>query len=349
VTTIDVEAHFYDDGFLATLRGRTTAPSAEVRDGTVLLRHDPATPDVWQERRLEMDDVIAEIGERRIAAMDAAGVEIQVLSLAGPGCEQFEPDVGAEVARASNDALAAAIARHPGRFVGLAALCPDPERPEEAADELERCVTELGFRGVRLNSHVRDTFLDDARYRPIFARAARLGVPVNVHPVVPHAAMIRPYAGYGWSLVGPGLGYGAETAVQTMRLISSGIFDEHPALQIVLGHLGEGLYFWLYRLDFDFTKPWLKRPASLRIERPPSHYLRENVHVTISGHLQRSSFMATLEELGADRIMFASDYPFGPIDGSAAFVESLPIGAAEKEKVLSRNAASLFGLDRSGA
>ena len=157
--------------------------------------------------------------------------------------------------------------------------------------------------------------------------------------------MIRPYTGYGWSLVGPGLGYGAETAVQTMRLISSGVFDEHPELQVVLGHLGEGLYFWLYRLDFDFTKPWLKRPESVRIERPPSHYLRENVHVTISGHLQRSAFTATLEEIGVDRIMFATDYPFGHVEESAAFVDAMPLSTADKEKVFSRNAAALLGID----
>ena len=342
---VDVEAHYYDDAYLDVLRARAEPPREEHVEGGVRMFVEPSVPDLFQQRSSRLADALAEVGERRLAAMDAAGIDVQLLSLNIPGCEQLDPSEGAPLARERNDVLAELVARHPGRFVGLAALCPDPDAPEVAADELARCVDELGFRGWKLNAHVRDRNVDDEAFEPIFARAAALGVPVCLHPTVPHGSMITPYTGYGYMLPGPALGFAAETALQAVRLVYSGVFDRHPELQVVLGHLGEGLYFWLYRLDFEFSKPWLTRDARIRCTEAPSHYLRRNFHATTSGHFQSSAFLATLMETGADRMLFATDYPYESTEQAVQWLKSQPVAPADKAKILHENATALFGLD----
>jgi predicted TIM-barrel fold metal-dependent hydrolase len=360
---VDVEAHYIDLPFLERLRARTAPPREEVVDGAVRTYLEPSAPDVFQGRSARLEQELLEVGPQRLAAMDAAGIDIQLLSLNLPGCEQFEPAEGAagargrhdrragRVARAAggararerNDLLAGLVAHDPKRFVGLAALAPDPDAPEVAADELERCVRELGFRGWKVNSHLRDGYLDDPRYFPLLERAAALGVPVYLHPTVPHGSMIGPYQGYGQSLPGPALGFAAETALHSMRLIYAGIFDRLPELQVVLGHLGEGLYFWLYRLDFEFTMPWMVRDPRILCERSPSAYLRENFWPTTSGHRQSSSFLATYAEAGA-RMMFATDYPYDDGPATVAWLQGQPIPEADKERIFGGNAAEVFGL-----
>jgi 2,3-dihydroxybenzoate decarboxylase len=305
---------------------------------------EPTAPTVFQGRSSRLEDALADVEEARLAAMGEAGVDVQVLSLNVPGCEQFEPGEGAAIARERNDVLAEVVARHPDRFVGLAALCPDPEAPEVAADELERCVRKLGFRGWKVNSHVRDTFLDDPRYLPILERAAALEVPIYLHPTLPHGAMIGPYTGYGYMLPGPALGFGAESALHAMRLIYSGAFDRFPGLQVVLGHLGEGLYFWLYRLDFEFTKPWLARSPLIAAERRPSEYLRENFYASTSGHFQSSAFAVTLAEIGPDRLLFATDHPYESSSQAVEWLESQPLDPGARAKISHENAARLFGI-----
>ncbi len=314
-------------------------------DGGVRMYVEPSAPELYQQRSSRLADALAEVGGRRLAAMDAAGIDVQVLSLNIPGCEQLDPREGAAIARERNDVLAELVGAHPDRFVGLAALCPDPDAPEVAADELERCVRELGFRGWKLNAHVRDRSIDDPGFEPIFARAADLRVPVYLHPTIPHGSMLAPYLGYGYMLPGPALGFAAETALQAVRLIYSGVFDRHPALQVVLGHLGEGLYFWLYRLDFEFSKPWLTRDPRIRCAEAPSHYLRRNFHATTSGHFQSSAFLATLTETGAERMLFATDYPYESCEQAVEWLEGQPVAPDAKERIFHANATALFGLD----
>ena len=340
---IDLEGHFYGPRYLEYLRGRTEPPRERLVDGGIRVWKDPSEPERWHTRGAPLGEALADVAAARVAAMDEAGVAVQAISLASPGCEQFAPPEGLRLAREANDDLAEAIAAHPDRFVGFASLCPLD--PEGSADELERCVTELGFRGVKINSHIGDTYLDDERYLPLLERAAGLGVPINLHPVVPHASMVKPYTGHGWALTGPGLGYGAETAVHAMRLVYGGVFDRFPDLRILLGHLGEGLYFWLYRLDFDHRKPWLDaRERTRRLERLPSEYLKENFHVTISGNFLQSAFMSVLAEIGEDRLMFASDYPFESMTEGMEFLRGLPLSDEVREKVAWRNAVRLLGL-----
>jgi predicted TIM-barrel fold metal-dependent hydrolase len=340
---IDFEAHFYTRDFVDLLHARDTPPRQErVDDETVRLWIEPSLPDLFHEHRPVVDERLLDLEHERIAAMDEAGVDAQVLSISGPATEQLEPDVGTRISRSINDELARVIARHPERFYGFATIAPAD--PESAAAELERCVSELGFKGVMLRSHVGDGFLDEPRYRPIFETAARLDVPVYLHPTLPHASLIGPFLGYGWALPGPGLGYGVETAVQAMRLIYSGVFDRHPGLQLILGHLGESLTFWLYRLDLDFTQPFLAARHRPQIERRPSEYLRDNVWVTTSGNFLNSALVSVLMELGAERVLFGSDYPWESLAKAVAFVDQAPISDDDRRSIYGGNAARLFGL-----
>jgi len=339
---IDFEAHFYTREFVDLLHARDVPPRQESAGDTVRLWVEPSLPELFHEHAAVVDERLLDLEERRLASMDEAGVDAQVLSISGPATEQLEPEVGEQISRAINDTLAAAIGRHPDRFFGFATIAPG--RPEQAAAELERCVSELGFRGVMLRSHVGDGFLDEAQYRPIFATAARLGVPVYLHPTLPHAQLIKPFLGYGWALPGPGLGYGVETAVQAMRLIYSGLFDEYPALQLILGHLGEALTFWMYRLDLDFTQPFLSARHRPTTERRPSEYIRNNVYVTTSGNFLNSALVSVLTELGSRRVLFGSDYPWESIAKAVEFVEQAPISEDDRQKLYYENAAELFAL-----
>lgn len=336
---IDLESHYFTSGYYNLLRSRTVPPRFQEAADQVRVWLEPSRPDVELQHGFQLRDTLLDLGPGRIEALDRAGIAVQFLSLSSPGIEQLEPEIQAEQARTTNDAAAAFIQQHPHRFVGLANLPVGV--PEAAADELERCVTELGFKGGNIHSHIGSTYLDDPRYFPVLERAATLGVPINLHPTLPHGNMLEPYLGHGWALPGPGLGFGHETAVHAMRIVLAGVFDRLPELQIILGHLGEGLMHWLYRVDFDFNKPWMKlqRP---HIERKPSDYLRENFWYTTSGNWLDSALLATIHEVGADRIMFASDYPWEVIEDGAKFIAAAPIDPPDREKICHGNAQRLF-------
>ncbi len=338
---IDLESHFFTDAYMAFLESRTTPPRFEVREDNVHVWLEPSRPDVKLQHSHHLRDTLLDLSKRRIEVLDSAGIAIQFLSVSSPGFEQFEPEHQVDQTRHANDVLAAFVREFPDRFAALASL--PVARPQEAADELERCVTELGFRGCNIHSHIGNTYLDDPRYFPILERAARLRVPVNLHPTLPHGNMLEPYLGHGWALPGPGLGFGHETAVHAMRIILAGVFDRLPDLELILGHLGEGLMHWLYRVDFDFNKPWmaLTRP---QIEKKPSDYLRSNFWYTTSGNWLDSALLATIQEVGADRIMFASDYPWEQIEDGAAFIEAAPIDQDTRDAICHGNAERLFGL-----
>ncbi len=338
---IDLESHFFTPEYMRFLESRTVPPRFEVTETDVRVWLEPSRPDVTLQHSHHLRDTLLDLSAARIEVLDRAGIAIQFLSVSSPGFEQFEPEHQVEQARAANDVLAGFIAEFPDRFAGLASL--PVFRPEEAADELERCIVELGFKGGNIHSHIGNTYLDDPRYFPILERAARLRAPINLHPTLPHGNMLEPYLGHGWALPGPGLGFGHETAVHAMRIILAGTFDRLPELEIILGHFGEGLMHWLYRVDFDFNKPWMKlhRPP---IEQKPSDYLRTNFWYTTSGNWLDSALIATISEVGADRIMFASDYPWEQIEDGAAFIEAAPIDEATREAICHGNAERLFGL-----
>ena len=333
--TIDLETHFITQGWVDALLAH---------DGYPRLTRDEAAGTwrlYYQEEVFEPFGVIApllEVGERRIGLMDAAGVDLAVLSLTAPGCEQLDAATGSRVAAASNDELAAAAARHPGRLAGFAALCP--KDVDGAVAELERAVRELGLKGWKTHSNFGDSFIDDRRYRPILAKAEELDVPVYLHPASP---MIRELRTYGLALAGAGFGFGVETALAMMRLVLSGAFDAFPRLKVILGHYGEGLPFQLQRVDHAFTRPHIKADGAAvpDLRFPPSHYLRENLWVSTSGNYLPAAFECTRTALGLDRIVLGTDYPYEEMDECLAFLRGLPMDAAEAGRLYGSNAAAV--------
>jgi len=282
---------------------------------------------------------LGDVGAGRIAEMDAAGIDMQVLSLNAPGNEQLEPVESAALARASNDFLHDAVRAHPDRFAGLAAL--PTLLPDKAAAELERCVRQCGFRGALINGHSRGRYLDDPFFAPIFESAQALNVPIYLHPTRPPQAVVdAQFSGFSpqvsWVFSTSGWGWHIETAVHVIRLILGGVFDRFPKLQVVVGHLGEGLPFMLPRLDRNFP------PAMTKLQRTLGDYLRGNVHYTFGGFNFPATFLDLLLEVGADRIMFSVDHPYGSMAAARAFLEQLPVSAADKARIAHGNAEKLF-------
>jgi hypothetical protein len=321
--TITVEEHFAAPGFL-------DGAGRELRD-----RFMQSGP-----RGLRIIEQLGEVGDKRLAEMDAAGIDMQVLSLNAPGNEQLNASGSLALARLSNDFLADAIKQHPARFAGLAAL-PTVE-PDEAAAELERRVKQ-GFKGALINGHSRERYLDDKFFWPIFERAEALDVPIYLHPTHPPQAVIEAqYSGFspivGSILINGGWGWHVETAVHVIRLILGGVFDRFPKLQIVIGHLGEGLPFMLPRLDRSLV------PAVTRLERSLGDYLRQNIHYTFGGFNFPATFQNLLAEVGVERIMFSVDFPYGSMQEARTFLEQLPISAADRERIAHGNAERLFKL-----
>jgi len=335
---LDFEAHFYTREYVDTLyrqKGYPRFGTDEQTQGRRLWYN----AEVGQPFADFLLDALLDLGEGRLARMDKCGIDVQILSLSAPGIEQLDPTVGAAVARHSNDLLYEITKKYPGRFMGYAALAP--KAPLQAADELERCVKELGFKGWNTHSNFADSYLDDEKYLPILERAAQLGVPVYLHPTVPAIPQVK---GYGFALAGAPFGFGLETALCMMRLIYSGVFDVCPNLKIILGHLGEALPFLFKRIDWAYVRPF-DPAARPKLSRKPSEYLKDNVLVTTSGNCFTPAFMCTREALGIDNILLGTDYPYEDPEEALEFIESLPVPQAEKEAIYSGNAFRL-GLAR---
>ena len=285
---------------------------------------------------------LADFDAERLQAMDAAGVSLQVLSLAGPGADLLPPHQGPDWAREANDMLAAAVARHPGRFAGFAHL--PLTAPEAAADELERAVRELGFRGALINGTTGGRFLDHPSFEPILARAEALDVPIYLHPGVPPRAVREAYYDglsepLSFALSIAGWGWHAETAVHVLRLVLSGALDRHPGLQLIIGHMGEGLPAMLARCDQIFAET--TRDV---LQRTVSQTILDQVHVTTSGFFTVPPFLTLLQTFGADRILFSVDYPFSPNDKATEFLHRLPVSPADLAKIAHGNADRLLKL-----
>jgi predicted TIM-barrel fold metal-dependent hydrolase len=278
--------------------------------------------------------------------MDAAGIEIMIASLNAPAIQAI-PDIkrATEVTREANDVLAREIAKRPDRFVGVAALAM--QDPDNAAAELERCVKDLGFRGALVNGFSQvgspDTavYYDLPQYRTFWRVVERLDVPFYLHPRNPLPGSVRGYEGHDW-LLGPNWAFHAETAVHALRLIGSGLFDELPRLQIILGHLGEGLPYYLWRIDN--RNSWMKAPHKYAARKPVADYFRANFHVTTSGHFSTPAMIDAVAELGVDRVMFSVDYPFEDMGEAAAWFDKAEIGETDRRRIGRTNAIKLFKL-----
>ncbi|HXM54966.1 MAG TPA: amidohydrolase family protein [Candidatus Dormibacteraeota bacterium] len=303
-----------------------------------------ARPEAGGPRRpvpAEIRDRMLDLGDGRIADMDAAGIEMQVLSLSAAGVGLLAPADAVAFVREENDRLAEAVARRPDRLAAFATL-PMAD-PAAAAKELERTVHELGFKGAMVNGHTDGRFLDDPSFRPILECAAALDVPVYLHPAPPPEPVARAYFGglppaVSGALATAAWGWHVETGLHVLRVIAAGVLDRLPGLQLVVGHMGEALPFMLAR-----TTAALPR-AVTGLERSVAEYVRGNVHVTTSGFFTVPPFLTALLEVGADRIMLSVDYPFSPNQQGRAFLDALPVSPADREKIARGNAARLLHL-----
>jgi 2,3-dihydroxybenzoate decarboxylase len=285
---------------------------------------------------------LQDVGERRLADMDAAGIDHQVISLTAPGLQIFDSDTATGLQTEYNDQLAEAIKAHPDRFSALAAIAP--HHPAAAAAELERAVTCLGFKGAIINSHTQGEYLDDEKYWDIFAAAEALDVPVYIHPQTPPPAMIEPLLEAG--LDGAIYGFGVETGMHLLRLIVCGLFDSFPKLKVVVGHLGEGIPYWLFRVDF-FQRSIVRTkryPNFKPLNKLPSDYMRENVYVTTSGMAWEPVILYAQQVLGHDRVLYAMDYPYQYVPEEVDVTDGLPLSADRLADLYQKNAERVFKL-----
>jgi predicted TIM-barrel fold metal-dependent hydrolase len=311
-------------------------------------------PEPLQRKYRPLKARLSEVGAERIRLMDAAGIDVQVLSHVQPGV-QLLPDAQADLAvavcREVNDWLAQAIAAHPDRFAGFAML--PTQSPAQAAEELERTVRDLGFKGALINGHTNGRYLDDPSFDVLLSRAEALDVPIYIHPTDPPQAVTDIYyAPFDAALVTT-WGWPVETGTHLLRLICAGVFDRHPNLKVIVGHMGELLPFCFTRLNVGLTMAgWLlgSESESLDMARPPmrnnvGYYLRENVYITSSGVFDVPVFDCARAMLGLDNLMFSVDYPFQDNFAAIEFLQRCDLSAQDKERFAHGTAESLLKLD----
>lgn len=282
---------------------------------------------------------LVDVGPGRIAHMDATGIDVAVLSITSPGVQVFDNVTATRLASNANDELAGAVAAHPTRFAGLATIAP--QYPEGAAKELERAARSLGMKGYLINSHTMGEYLDDSKYWPIFEAAEALDLPLYLHPREPAPSMVTPFLDYG--LYFAGWGFAVETATHALRLIMCGVFDRFPKLKVVLGHMGEGLPFWLQRIDNRYQLQ-VKIGGVPKMPRLPSEYFRDHFFITTSGVMSGPALRLSLEIVGEDNIMFAADYPYESVEDGVKFLDEVEITDAQRRKIYAENAVRIFRL-----
>jgi uncharacterized protein len=301
-------------------------------------RLDPQWQDPGMGSAGVVERALLSLGDERLTVMDAAGVDTQVLSLTTPGVWNLDAADGVALQTACNDEAAAAVRAHPDRLQGFATLAA--QRPEAAADELSRAVTTLGFNGALIFSRVRDTPIDHTEFWPIFEAAEALGAPLYLHPQAPPAAVRQAYYGGFGDVVDNafathGVGWHYDAGAELLRLIIAGVFDRFPRLQLILGHWGEMVPFYLDRID---------RMAPIAgLPRTISDYVRTNVFLTPGGVFSQRYLRWAIEVVGVERIMFAADYPFVPTDGGLArgFLEQADLTDDDRARIASGNWAQL--------
>jgi 2,3-dihydroxybenzoate decarboxylase len=297
---------------------------------------------LWTELRTRLLD----IHDKRLSLMDKYGIEMMILSLNSPALQGI-PDVkrAVELSRVANDFLAEQIQKRPGRFAGFAAL--PMQDPEAAIVELSRCVKELRFKGAMVNGFSQVNTLDSAvyydlpQYWPFWEALERLDVPFYLHPRNPLHTQQQIYEGHPW-LLGPTWAFAVETATHALRLMASGLFDKYPRLQIILGHLGEGLPSSIWRADHRIRK----FPRGIPASKPLSEYLRSNFYITTAGNFRTQTLIGVMMEVGAERLLFSTDYPFEEISEAADWFKTASISETDRLKIGRLNAVELFKLGR---
>jgi 2,3-dihydroxybenzoate decarboxylase len=298
------------------------------------------TADAWPARR----DMLLDIHEDRLRLMDKCGIEKSVLSLLSPGIQSLHnSEQAVDWSKRLNDYAAKQVSNNPERFASFAAL--PMQDPDAAVAELRRAVTDLGLVGALVNGYsqigTEDTvvYLDDARYAEFWATVEELDVPLYLHPRDPLASRSPQYDGHPW-LYGSAWAFSVETGTHALRLMGSGLFDKHPGIQFILGHLGELLPFNIWRTDHRVAVA----PRGISIEKSFGHYLRNNFYLTTSGNFRTPALLNTIQEIGADRLLFSSDYPFERMDEAATWFDNLELNENDLTKIARTNAAKLLKL-----
>jgi predicted TIM-barrel fold metal-dependent hydrolase len=314
---IALEEHYYDAELAATFGSAEGGGSAS-------------------EVRKRLDD----LGELRLREMDEAGVDVQVLSHGAPSTQRLSGETAIRLAHEVNDRLAESIAKHPSRFAGFAAL-PTAE-PAAAAAELERVVSQLGFKGAMVHGLTNGVFFDDERFWPILERAEALDVPIYLHPAVPERAVVDAYY-KDYLPKYPGIltaawGFTVETATQGIRMVLSGALERFTNLKLILGHMGEGLPFLLWRINMALQRPG-NAPIDFR------ELFSKHFYITTSGNFSTPALVCSMLELGVDRILYSIDYPYVENLPGMEWMESLQVSSEDKEKILNGNARRLMRMD----
>ncbi len=294
----------------------------------------------------ELSARLIDIQERRLREMDDNGMEMMILSLNAPAIQAIPQRAKAiELAKRANDFLAEQVALRPNRFQGFAAL--PMQDPDAATLELERCMKDYGFRGALVNGFSQtDTpenvvYYDAPQYEGFWAKTEQLDAPFYLHPRNPISSWAQIYDGHPW-LMGPTWAFAQETAVHALRLMASGLFDRHPGLKIVLGHLGEGLPYNMWRVDN--RNGWVKAPKSYPAKKPLAEYFQQNFWLTTSGNFRTQTLIDAMLEIGADRILFSTDWPFENVDHACQWFDATSISEADRLKIGRTNAVDLFKL-----
>ncbi len=328
--------------------------SADVRAGYKRLLadksfHEPGFRSLWgfyseslSPRAQFIFDRLQDLGPQRIADMDAAGIDHQIIALTAPGVQVFEPAEASALAIDANDQLGEACRKYPDRYTGMVAIAPHD--PANAVKEMERGVKKLGFKAVIVNSHIQGHYLDEPQFAPVLEAAEALDVPIYLHPQTPPPAMIQPFLDAG--LDGAVFGFGVETGLHMLRIITGGVFDRFPKLQFIIGHAGEALPFWLYRLDYMHTATVRSQryPFMKPLKHPVSHYLRNNVYITNSGVAWQPAIEFCQKVIGVDRVLYAMDYPYQYLADEVGFCDAMTIPDADKKAFYEGNARRVFKL-----
>ncbi len=285
---------------------------------------------------------LSDLDTLRLQHMDDTGIDRQIIALTSPGVQIMDTDTAVSFAKIANDELAAAVRRHPTRFSGMVAIAP--QNPHEAAKEIERGVQQLGLTGVIINSHTHGEYLSDPKFWEIFEAAEANDTPIYLHPNTPPRNMIQPFLDCG--LDGAIFGFGVETGLHALRIITAGVFDRFPKLQMVIGHMGEALPFWSYRLDYmhQATVKSDRYPTIRALKKKPSDYLRENFYITNSGMAWEPAIRFTQETLGAERVLYAMDYPYQYSADEVVALDGMPMSAENKKRFFQTNAEKVFKL-----
>jgi 2,3-dihydroxybenzoate decarboxylase len=285
---------------------------------------------------------LTDLDQLRLQHMDEAGIDMQVLALTSPGVQAMDRAIAVSFASVANDYVADAVRRHPTRFAAMIAVAP--QDPVAAAKEIERGVNRLGMRSVVINSHTHGEYLSDPKFWDIFAAAEALKVPIYLHPNALPRKMLEPFQECG--LDGAIYGFGVETGLHALRIITAGVFDRFPKLQLIIGHMGEALPFWAYRLDYMHRATVLsQRYESVKpLKKKPSDYLRENFFITNSGVAWEPAIRFTQSVIGIERVLYAMDYPYQYAVEEVTTLDAMTMGAEEKKMFFQTNAERVFGL-----